>query len=272
MADGVERWPVSGAKMEKAILWGKIGPQTHVWTEGWADWKELSQVPEFTEALAKAASSPRVIRRKEKTTAALFAFLLGGLGAHRFYLGQWTGVVYPLFTIPLYGGYDSYIDMPMYFLFPHLVAVAEGLAFLMTGKEKWDRTFNSNRWGVYSSLTGGAAIGAMAITAISFFLMIIESNILFRAKEFCAAARSDLANLAIAEDEYFSAHKRFHPAVLEPGKKDIVLNFKPSADVNLAIQVFNEANPPRFLAKGTHAKCRSSFVWDSAKDGLQPGD
>lgn len=34
---------------------------------------------------------------KNRYTAAALAFFLGGLGAHKFYLGKWTGIFYLIF-------------------------------------------------------------------------------------------------------------------------------------------------------------------------------
>lgn len=51
-------------------------------------------------AAASAAVGPQgfLIGTKSKTTAVLLAFFLGGIGAHKFYLGQWFwGLLYLVF-------------------------------------------------------------------------------------------------------------------------------------------------------------------------------
>lgn len=48
---------------------------------------------------------------KDKTTAAILAFLLGGIGVHRFYLGQGgLGILYLLFCWTLIPMLISFID------------------------------------------------------------------------------------------------------------------------------------------------------------------
>jgi TM2 domain-containing membrane protein YozV len=64
--------------------------------------------------------------RKDRTTAALLAIFLGGLGVHRFYLGQWTGIFYLLFC---------------WTFIPAVVAFIEGISWFMTSEEKWQSKY-----------------------------------------------------------------------------------------------------------------------------------
>jgi len=75
---------------------------------------------------AKAGEAPH--RGKSKGLAALLAFLLGGLGIHKFYLGCWGwGVLYVLFSW-------TYI--------PLLVSVVECIALLIRSQDGFDRKYN----------------------------------------------------------------------------------------------------------------------------------
>lgn len=66
---------------------------------------------------------------KTKGTAALLAFLLGGLGVHKFYLGQSVqGVLYFLFC---------------WTLIPALVAFVEMIAYLLMSDAEFDRRYNA---------------------------------------------------------------------------------------------------------------------------------
>lgn len=69
----------------------------------------------------------RTTRYKSKTVAALFAFFLGGFGAHRFYLGQWWGALYLLF---------------FWLWIPGLIAFGEFVYFLLRDSRKWDEKYN----------------------------------------------------------------------------------------------------------------------------------
>ncbi len=64
---------------------------------------------------------PEARRRKSRIAAAVIAFLFGGVGAHRFYLGQsGLGTVYLLFCWTLVPGVVSLVD------FIRLVAMTDG--------------------------------------------------------------------------------------------------------------------------------------------------
>lgn len=66
---------------------------------------------------------------RSKTSAALLAFFLGGLGAHRFYLGQvgW-GFVYLLFC---------------WTLIPFIAAFIEFIMYLTMSEENFDEKYSS---------------------------------------------------------------------------------------------------------------------------------
>ena len=101
---------------------------------------------------ATASSCPQCDTRqlvgkpKNKVTAALLAIFLGFLGIHRFYLGQWVGIVYLLF---------GFIAWP--------VAWVEAIVFLLTDSERWQKK--------YGNVVGGGA--AMMIVAAVLFIGII---------------------------------------------------------------------------------------------------
>lgn len=65
---------------------------------------------------------------KNKTTAGLLAFFVGGLGIHRLYLGQWWGVLYLLF-------WGTFI--------PSIVSVVEAIVFWSTSEKKWNEKYGS---------------------------------------------------------------------------------------------------------------------------------
>ena len=66
---------------------------------------------------------------KKKTTAALLAFFLGGLGIHRFYLGktgQWFAYLLLCWT-----------------LVPGIIAFIDFIIFLTVDEEKFNRKYNA---------------------------------------------------------------------------------------------------------------------------------
>ena len=79
---------------------------------------------------------------KSKVTAGVLAILLGWLGIHRFYLGQWWGLFYLLFVW-------TYI--------PAVISLIEGIVFLLTNNEKWNEKYGNSGGG-----GGGALVAVIA--------------------------------------------------------------------------------------------------------------
>ncbi|WP_331353275.1 NINE protein [Cellvibrio sp. UBA7671] len=95
--------------------------------------------------------APQVqLHRKEKATAGVLAFFLGGLGVHRFYLGQWWGIFYLLFWGTL---------------IPSIVSLIEAFVFWFTPNERWNQ-----KYGQVPARGAGMAvalvIGAILMVAI----------------------------------------------------------------------------------------------------------
>ena len=63
---------------------------------------------------------------KNKITAGLLAFFIGGSGLHRLYLGQWWGCIYLLFWFTL---------------IPSVVSIVEAIVFWLTPQQQWDRKY-----------------------------------------------------------------------------------------------------------------------------------
>lgn len=80
------------------------------------EFPELSLAQGMTDAQRAIYFSSYATVRKDVTTGVLLALLLGGIGAHRFYMGEigW-GVVYLLFSwtaIPMLAGFVEAFLMP----------------------------------------------------------------------------------------------------------------------------------------------------------------
>lgn len=111
----------------------------------------------------KCGAAQRTRRYKSRVAAGILGLLLGGLGVHRFYLGQWWGIFYLLF-------FWTWI--------PGLIAVVEGIVFLCSNQEGWDNKYNEGIPGdgegttaiVIACVVGGfvlvAIVGILAAIAI----------------------------------------------------------------------------------------------------------
>ena len=102
-------------------------------------------------------ASQRKRAYKSKTVAAVLAFLLGGLGIHRFYLGQWWGIFYLLF-------FWTWI--------PGLIAFVEFIVFLVSDNHKWDQKYNEGKPAAVGEGAGGGT-WVLVIVGIFAFIAII---------------------------------------------------------------------------------------------------
>jgi len=109
-----------------------------------------------------------------------------------------------------------------------------------------------------------AIIGILAAIAIPQFAA-------YRAKAYCSAAKSDLANFAISEEAYFTDYDAYTNGTT----KDTVTGFNPTKNVTLT-HVGNSPQINGFTLTATHAQCDSNndtlpdtFTWDSTNGGMQ---
>lgn len=102
--------------------------------------------------------APQVqLHRKEKATAGVLAFFLGGLGVHRFYLGQWWGIFYLIFWGTL---------------IPSIVSFIEAFVFWFTSNERWNQ-----KYGQVPAASAGVkvAIAVAGVFAFVFFIGIVAA-------------------------------------------------------------------------------------------------
>lgn len=103
-----------------------------------------------------------------------------------------------------------------------------------------------------------AIIGILAAIAIPQFAA-------YREKAYCSAIKSDLANLAISEEAYFTDYDAY---TTDPA--DGNLGFTESSGVTIAIASGDTRT--EWSATGTHANCGGGtdvYTWDSDAGGLQ---
>jgi len=100
-------------------------------------------------------ASQRTKRYKSKVATGVLAILLGGLGVHRFYLGQWWGIFYLLL---------------FWTMIPGIIAMIEGIVILVSNSEKWDNKYNEGMAGEGESSAG---IIIAAIAGVFVFISII---------------------------------------------------------------------------------------------------
>lgn len=84
---------------------------------------------------------------RRKSLAALLAFALGALGAHRVYLGQrawWLPLAVTLLAAPLLIGVKNWYQTPAFFVIvvPFIAGCIEAIVLALTPDAKFDARFN----------------------------------------------------------------------------------------------------------------------------------
>lgn len=156
----------------------------------------------------QCGASQRTTRYKSKTAAGVLAIFLGGLGIHRFYLGQWWGIFYLLL---------------IWTMIPSLVSLIEGIVFLFSDENKWDDKYNDGMPGQGES---GVGLVIAVIASVMFIVAIIGilaaiaipayHDYTIRAKVAQAMAAGDDAKQRV---EKYAVNKKSWPS----SNKDIAL-------------------------------------------------
>jgi len=127
---------------------------------------------------------------RRKSIAALLAFLLGALGAHRIYLGRprwWLPLAVTALSLPLLVGVRNWYQTPAFFVLmvPVVAGFIEALVIALMPDEKFDARFNAggerrNRSGWDAVLVAIATlmVGATALmtTIVLLFQTIFEGS------------------------------------------------------------------------------------------------
>jgi len=90
------------------------------------------------------------LNSKKKLTAGFLALFLGGLGIHRFYLGQWWGIFYTMFWATG---------------IPSVISLVEAVVFFCTSDSRWNAKY-SRTAGSSWVLAVGATIAFLILTGL----------------------------------------------------------------------------------------------------------
>ncbi len=88
--------------------------------------KEIHETASACPQCGAAQRSASTTPAKSKVAAGVLAILLGGIGIHRFYLGQWWGLFYLLFC---------------WTFIPGIIALLEGIVFLCSSEASWNAKY-----------------------------------------------------------------------------------------------------------------------------------
>ena len=109
---------------------------------------------------------------KSKVVAGVLAIFLGGIGIHRFYLGQWWGIFYLLL-------FWTWI--------PAIIAFIEGIVFLCTSDENWNRAHGHKKnigAGGVVALVIGVIVGIMLVGILAAIAIPAYQDYTERTKQY----------------------------------------------------------------------------------------
>jgi hypothetical protein len=129
-----------------------------------------------------SAAAPRFHR---KSLAALLAFLGGGLGLHRLYLGLrgwWLAPALVAASLPWLIGTHPWYQAPAFFaaMFPVVVGFVEAVVLALTTDPKFDARYNagverSNRSGWDAVLVALATMVVGTIIALTAIVLLVQT-------------------------------------------------------------------------------------------------
>ena len=147
--DGRQYGPVTAEQLREWITAGRANGLTLVQADGSAEWKPLSSLPEFVEALlakTPSAAPPPYIsptssaisnKASNKLAAGICGILIGSFGVHKFVLGYTTSGVIMLLVTILTCGFGG-IAM-------HVIGLIEGIIYLTKSDEEFARIYVDGR-------------------------------------------------------------------------------------------------------------------------------
>jgi TM2 domain-containing membrane protein YozV/Tfp pilus assembly major pilin PilA len=152
----------------------------------------------------------RTKRYKSKTAAGVLAILIGGLGVHRFYLGQWWGIFYLLL-------FWTWI--------PGIISIVEGIVFLFRNDEKWDAQYNEGIPGKGEGSVGVIVAAVVGAIVVVMFIGILAAIAIPAYQDYTVRARVAGAMVLGAGakqrvEQYMMARKSWPTTNAEAGMSD----------------------------------------------------
>jgi len=194
--------------------------------------------------------APQVqLHRKEKATAGVLAFFLGGLGVHRFYLGQWWGIFYLLFWGTL---------------IPSIVSLIEAFVFWSTPTERWNQKYGqvpARGAGMAVVLVVGAilmiaVIGILAAIALPAYQDYTARSKVQAALPLIAQTRDKVT--AVIQEKNFLPNENLLADLPEDISNEFVSSINLSDDAKMIVSF----RIPHLAQNGTN-----TIVWTPVKNG-----
>lgn len=133
LRNGQPYGPYPEEQIRQWVRAGQIAHDEKLNREADPNWLSLDMIPEFTADRAGAKLNPSAygpVAHKDKTLAAILAFVLGPLGVHHFYLGNTTmGIIYLVISLVSVG------------TIPAILSIIDGIIYLTKSDEDFQRCY-----------------------------------------------------------------------------------------------------------------------------------
>jgi TM2 domain-containing membrane protein YozV len=152
-----------------------------------------SRIPAAAVICPECGTKPK--QPVSKTALLLLAFFLGGLGAHKFYIGRHIqGVLYLLFC---------------WTLIPGIIALVEFIIYAITSEKDLQRKYEATgHIAIIVVALGGCIMVGVAMIGI-LAAIAIPNFIAYRNKAYKSSVESELVKLQEAQEYYYTEHRRY---------------------------------------------------------------
>jgi len=210
------------------------------------DEKFCESCGEIIKIRAKICPKCGVRLRKHVSKAALLllTFFLGGIGIHRFYLGNIRqGLVYVVF---------SWTGIPA------VIALTEFFIYAFTSSERIQEKYSLTLPTLAKSV--GLAVTLVYIGIVA--AIVIPEFAAFHTRAYNVAAEADVRNAVTAQEAYFLEHKRYSASIeaLIGDVYGLYLSRNVRVDVqcldgkNYVIVAYHESGTKKYMVRGPNGK------------------
>ncbi|WP_018607888.1 NINE protein [Uliginosibacterium gangwonense] len=203
---------------------------------------------------------------KSKTTAAVLAFFFGGFGVHRFYLGQWWGLFYLLFSLTF---------------IPSIIAFIEFIVFLCTSNESWGAKYGPGRQQASSGgliaivVIVGGFVGIAMIGILAAIALPAYQDYTVRAR--LAEAYAAVQPTTVAIGEYYMTNKQVPPDLKTVGvdashlsKQIRNVELNPENGI-LTVYVNTSAGADASLLFTPEVDAQGKVIWTCSSETIRQG-
>jgi len=190
---------------------------------------------------------------KSRVTAGVLALLLGGIGVHRFYLGQWWGLFYALY-------FWTWI--------PAIASLIEGIVFLCTSDASWDAKYNKGRAGIGGSILHSKGSSSVAVAIVWGVVIAFPSWIAMdqysrmERRGYGSEVRLDLKDAAHAQESYFDKNNSYKScAACTTRNLPGFHNFR-------GVTLSAKGGRTDFVLVATHEKCKGEWTYQSTTGSI----